>query len=117
MKFIMTAVAAFALLGFVGSSFAAKEAKPKTHKGHFVKLEEKVLTYKGGVKGKGTDHTIKFDEKTKVTIDCKEAKATDLKGDIYLEITETDGTASLIAASTTVPTAPTTKPTAPPPAK
>jgi hypothetical protein len=103
MKLLMTAVAAFALLGFVGSAFAAKEAKPKVHKGHFVKVDDKVLTYKGGVKGKGTDHTIKIDEKTKVTIDGKEAKVTDLKGDIYLEITEMDGTASLIAASTTPP--------------
>src|SRR5437016_11443591 len=98
MKYLMTAVAMIALLGFVGFTHA-KEAKPKVVKGHFVKVDGKEVTFKGGAKGTGKEHTVKIDDKTKVTVDGKEAKIEDLKGDVYVEITETDGVASIIAAS------------------
>jgi hypothetical protein len=100
MKVLMTAVAMIALLGFVGFTQAAKEAKPKTTKGHFVKVDGQVLTYKGGAKGTGKEHTVKIDDKTKVTIDGKDAKVADLKADAVIDVTEVEGTATAIAANT-----------------
>jgi hypothetical protein len=100
MKFLITAIAMVALLGFVTSAHA-KDAKPKP--GHFVKVDGMELTYKGGAKGTGKEHTVKIDDKTKITLDGKEAKVTDLKADMYIEVTAEKDVASLIAASTTPP--------------
>jgi hypothetical protein len=100
MKFLMTAVAVIALLGFVGTTHA-KDAKPKA--GHFVKVDGMEVTYKGGAKGTGKEHTVKIDDKTKVTIDGKEAKITDIKPDTLIEITIEKDVATVIAADTTPP--------------
>lgn len=104
MRYLIAVIATIALLSFVGFTRAADAPKPKTIKGHFVKVEGMELTFKGGVKGKGRDHTVKIDDKTKVTVDGKEGKISDLKGEEYIEVTEAAGVASLIAASTTTPT-------------
>ena len=104
MKYVLALTALIALIGFVGSAHAAD---PKPHPGHFVKVEDKVVTYKGGAKGTGKDHTVKIDDKTKVTIDGKDGKIEDIKADEYIEITAAkDQPATLIAASSTGPTPP-----------
>jgi hypothetical protein len=116
MKYLLAFAALLALAGFVGFTHAAdtKAAKPK--KGHFVKVEDKVVTYKGGLKGTGKEHTVKIDDKTKITLDGKDAKIADLKVDVYIEVTEVDDVATLIAAQTKTPEEP-KKPTTRPAAK
>jgi len=117
MKYVIPAIAMIALLGFVGLIHAADAPKPKVTKGHFLKVDGMEVTYKGGVKGTGKEHAIQIDDSTKVTLDGKEAKITDLKEGIYIEITGSKELATVIAASTVTPTPttkPTTKPTTPP---
>lgn len=104
MKYALALAALVAMIGFVGFAHAKDPAKPKVVKGHFLKVEDKVVTFKGGVKGKGAEHTVKIDDSTKITLDGKEAKLADIKADTYIEVTELDGTASLIAASSVIPT-------------
>ena len=84
MKYVLAFAALFALIGFVGVSRAA-DPKPKL--GHFLKVEDKVVTYKGGAKGTGKEHTVKIDDSTKITLDGKDAKIEDIKADTYIEIT------------------------------
>ncbi|MDB5304399.1 MAG: hypothetical protein JWM97_1948 [Phycisphaerales bacterium] len=105
MKYVIALVALVGFLGF--SSFvnaadpAPKAAKPKV--GHFVKIDGKNLVYKGGPAGKGKEHTIVIDDKTKVTVDGKEAKIDDLKEGTYIEVTVVEKVATVVAASTTPP--------------
>jgi hypothetical protein len=108
MKYVFAIAAMFALIGFVGSVHAA-EPKPKP--AHFVKVDGMVVTYIGGAKGKGKEATVTIDASTKITIDGKEGKITDIKADEYIEITTPKGAKipTLIAASSTAPT-PTTAP-------
>ena len=80
------------------------KAKSHTHKGMFVKADAKELTYKG-IKGPEKEHTIKVDDKTKVTLDGKDAKLADLKADNYLVIADEGGWPPAIAASTDGPSA------------
>lgn len=103
MKTVLAVIAMITLVGFVGFTRAEDAPKPKVHKGVFVKVDNNVVTYHGGVKGKGKEYTIKIDDSTKVTLDGKDAKIADIKGDTYIEITETKGTASAITALTTPP--------------
>ena len=104
MKYVIALFAMVAFLGFTSFTHAADATKPKVHKGHFVKLDGKTVTYKGGAKGTGKEHTVKVDDNTKVTLDDKDAKLEDLKDGIYVEITEEKGVATKIAALTNPPT-------------
>jgi hypothetical protein len=108
MKYALALTALIALIGFVGS---ARAADPKPKPGHFVKVEDNVLTYKGGAKGTGEEHTVKIDDHTKITIDGAPGKITDIKAKEFIEITAVKDVATLIAASSTGPaTKPSTAP-------
>ena len=65
MRYLMSAAAMLALVGFVGVAHAAdaKPAKPKP--AHFVKLEGKELTVIGGAKGKGKQRVVAIDDSFK----------------------------------------------------
>ncbi|HWE94615.1 MAG TPA: hypothetical protein VG269_11680 [Tepidisphaeraceae bacterium] len=108
MKYVIALVALVGLLGFSGFVRAADTpAKtPKPHPGHFVKLDGSKLVYIGGAAGKGKEHTVATDDKTKVTLDDKEAKLADLKEGVYIEVTIVDKVATIVAASTTPPAKP-----------
>ncbi|HZL35381.1 MAG TPA: hypothetical protein VFC78_08730 [Tepidisphaeraceae bacterium] len=104
LKHMLALLAMVAFVGFVGTAKAAPSAKPKHHKGHFVKVDGTTLTYKAGAKGTGKERTVTVDDKTKLTFDQKEIKLADLKADTYLEITEESGVATKIVALSKVPT-------------
>jgi hypothetical protein len=108
MKYVIALVALVGILGFSGFVRAADTpAKtPKPHAGHFVKIDGTKLVYMGGTLGKGKEHTVATDDKTKVTIDDKEAKLSDLKEGIFIEVTVVDKVATIVAASTTPPAKP-----------
>ncbi|HET6250778.1 MAG TPA: hypothetical protein VFE47_24020 [Tepidisphaeraceae bacterium] len=103
MKYVLAFTALLALVGFVGFGHAA-DAKTHKHTGTFVKIDSGVMTYKG-LRAPNKEHTIKVDDaKTKVTVEGKDAKLADIKADMYLTITDEDGTAVAIAATATAPT-------------
>ena len=104
MKYLMAMAAMMVVMGLAGFTQAADAAKAKshTHKGLFVKADATELTYKG-VKAPNKEHTIKVDDKTKVTLEGKDAKLADLKADNYLVIVDEGGLATSIEASLMAP--------------
>lgn len=105
MKALFSFVAMVLLLNFVGFTHAADPvAKPKHHHGLLISLDTAAneLTYKG-TKENSKPHTIKVSEKAEITLDKKEIKLGELKPGYYLNITDEDGTATTIVASTTPP--------------
>ena len=113
MKYVIAFLAMVAMLGFVSPTRAADGKPPKPKPGHFIKIEESELIYKGGAKGKGGEHKVKVDDKTKYTVDGKDSTLADfqkdVKADEYIEVTVVDKVATVVAASSVAP-APTTKP-------
>ena len=116
MKFMSKFVAVALILGLAGVVSAkdaapatadqpAKEKKDKSpsgSKGKVVKASEKELVIKtGGKEGKEVTYTV--DDKTKVTIDGKDGKITDLKEGLYVSVTPSSGTALTVEAHTAKP--------------
>ena len=106
MKSLFAIAAMIALLGFVGFTHAADDTttkKPVMHRGVvIVKIDTSELTYKG-TRANSKEHTIKVNDSTKVTLEGKDAKLSDLKADLYATITDQDGTATKIVASAEAP--------------
>jgi hypothetical protein len=68
----------------------AKEKKDKAStgtKGTVVKADDKTVTIKTSAKNGGSEITFTVDAKTKITLDGKDAKASDLKEGLKVSIT------------------------------
>ena len=105
MKLWMALLAMIALSGLANLTHA-KDPTTRPHKpavGHFVKIDGSELSFKGGFKGTGKVHVVKIDDKTKVTLDDNDIKASDLKEGVYIEVTVQDGVATAIKALTNPP--------------
>jgi len=72
--------------------------KPATLRGKVVKVEGTNVVVKTYVK----EVTVATDDKTKVTIDGKEAKVADLKAGMHVVVTPAEGTATEIKATSPV---------------
>ena len=75
---LIVLVCVFAFAGFVNAA-DARTGKTAPKKGVFEKVDGKNIYYKGGEKGKGQEWYLPTDDKTKVTIDGKDAALADLK--------------------------------------
>lgn len=103
-----TVLAVVAILGMVGVAFA-EDAKPVSRGffGQVVSAADGKVVVKVGDK----EVTVATDAKTVITLDGKEAKVSDLKKDLYVIVTPSEGTASKIVATTERPwKTPTTAP-------
>jgi hypothetical protein len=89
-RWIALAVAAIALVMFVGQpAFAEKAAAEKggkTHEGTVVKAGDGKLT----MKSEGKEHTHDVAPNAKITCDGKECKLSDLKEGYKVKVTTTD---------------------------
>ena len=83
---LLVLVCMFAFAGFVHAA-DAKTGKSAPKKGIFEKVDGKNLYYKGGAKGTGQEWYLATDDKTKVTIDGKDAALADLKAGQVLTFT------------------------------
>lgn len=100
---ISPAVAILAIVCFFG---AAATANPAKHEGTVVMVDGHQLTYKGIAQkggGKPKEKVVKVEDRTKITLDGKEAKLEDLKRGYYLKITSDDGFALTIDATVNPP--------------
>jgi hypothetical protein len=99
-------IALFALVGFLGLSTFVHAAddtdanKRAPHTGIFEKVDGKKLVYKGGAKGTGKEWSLPTDDKTKVTIDGKDALLSDLKAGQQLALTVANGMVTKVVATT-----------------
>ena len=116
MKFLSKLFAVALILGLAGV-VSAKDAAPATadqpakekkdkavsgSKGKVVKASEKELVIKtGGKEGKEVTYTV--DDKTKVTIDGKDGKITDLKEGQQVSVTPSSGTALTVEVKAAKP--------------
>lgn len=112
MKFVSRFLAVALVLGLAGVVSAkdaapaaadqpAKEKKDKAagSKGTVIKADDKSVTIKtGGKEPKEITYTI--DASTKITLDGKDAKASDLKEGLKVAVTPASGTALTIDAKT-----------------
>jgi len=83
---LVVLVCVFAFAGFVNAA-DAKTGKTAPKKGVFEKVDGKNIYYKGGAKGTGQEWYLPTDDKTKVTVDGKDAALTDLKAGQVLSFT------------------------------
>jgi hypothetical protein len=115
MKVLMSVLVAVLVIGLAGASEAAKGNKgAKGGKGNHadrplkgviqsVSADGASLTLTAGKKSSPMEVTVTTDVNTKVTLDGKEAKISDLKAGLYALVTPSTGTAKEIKASTEKP--------------
>ncbi len=109
MKILMSVIVTMLVCGLVGVAQAKKPAGGKTKgdkpvRGQVVSVAAdgtNVVVVTSGKKA--TEITVSTNEKTKVTIDGADAKLTDLKKDLWVQIAPGIGTATTIKATTTKP--------------
>lgn len=110
MKFVVAAVVALSLAGASGAQAAGAAAKgaarkkaPQALRGRIVSVSGKAgnvkLVVHSGGKKNPHDVTVEADLDTKVTLDGKEAHASDLKPGERVTVTPASGTAKTIAAT------------------
>ncbi len=99
MKSLLALLVAFALIGFVGTAYAAdppagKEApkKEKNVRGEVVKVDGAKVT----IKTKDKEIVVTTDDKTQVIIEGNAGKVADLKAGQKVVITPAEGTATKI---------------------
>ena len=100
MKSLLALLVAFALMGFVGTAYAAdpapagKEApkKEKNVRGEVVKVDGAKVT----IKTKDKEIVVETDDKTQVIIEGNPGKVADLKAGQKVVITPAEGTATKI---------------------
>lgn len=81
MRYLIALLAMVGILTFTSFVHAAPDANYKraSKTGVLEKVDGKNIIYKGGAKGTGKEWLLVTDDKTKITLDGKEAKLDDLK--------------------------------------
>jgi hypothetical protein len=81
---LVLVLAVLALALYAGAPAVMAEEKTDTHEGTFVKADDKSLTMKGK---DDKEHSHDLTKDTKVTIDGKDAKVTDIKAGTKIKVT------------------------------
>ena len=89
MRYLIALLAMVGILTFTSFVHAAPDTNYKraSKTGVLVKVDGKDVIYKGGAKGTGKEWQLATDDKTKITLDGKEAKLDDLKQGQSLKLT------------------------------
>jgi hypothetical protein len=105
MKIWMTAIVLLLAAGIAGAAETKTETKKegKGLRGQISKIDGMTLTVTSGGKKNPKTTEVVMDDKTTVTRDGKDAKATELVVGDYVMVTPASGTATSIKASSTKP--------------
>jgi hypothetical protein len=100
LKWVLVAVVVMGVVGVAVAQDAPAKEKPKVLRGTVVKVDGKnvVIMTRASKDAEAKEVTVVTDEKTKITIDGKEAKLEDLKKDMRVQVTPDTGTAVEIKA-------------------